>query len=421
MVVEQRIGRIDRIGQEAKKMIIVNLVAEGTIEERILLRLYERIGLFRETIGEMDEIIGPRELQKLMAEALCGELTDDQLQKQVESTAKAAEEKIAEAKKLSQESDILLAADQSFLDEINTLISSRRIPDTADLRQLLLDLLENKFSGIHYEEGQDDKPGALSLGRDAVMQFDDWSRKYSFDAHRTAQRFQQYGRIPVTFDAEVAMKHPRSEFIQARHPLIQFSIHLLEQSLGMQSKTFALQIAGDDLRKGLWIMGVWSITLIASRPETRLEAVACNINTGRVIAGASADELLVSCLAGVSDMDIEVIRPDTRSIAKCIPLLKETYNRRRAEIITEARDIEERKLARARSTWLQTLTIRKNAAQQRVQNLKQNQAQEFAIRMAEASLDKRMKALQAKQDEFSETAKLRWEEHEIAAMVLSII
>jgi len=78
-------------------------------------------------------------------------------------------------------------------------------------------------------------------------------------------------------------------------------------------------------------------------------------------------------------------------------------------------------LARARSTWLQTLTIRKNAAQQRVQNLKQNQAQEFAIRMAEASLDKRMKALQAKQDEFSETAKLRWEEHEIAAMVLSII
>ena len=39
MVVEQRIGRLDRIGQRSKVISIVNLVLENTIEDRILLRL----------------------------------------------------------------------------------------------------------------------------------------------------------------------------------------------------------------------------------------------------------------------------------------------------------------------------------------------------------------------------------------------
>ncbi|HRR40163.1 MAG TPA: SNF2-related protein [Syntrophales bacterium] len=97
MVVEQRIGRIDRIGQMADKMVIVNLVAEGTIEQRILLRLYERIGLFREAIGELDDIIGPMDLQNLLVDALRGDLSEEQIQKRIDSTAKAAEEKLGDA------------------------------------------------------------------------------------------------------------------------------------------------------------------------------------------------------------------------------------------------------------------------------------------------------------------------------------
>ena len=54
MVVEQRIGRIDRIGQAAPRIVILNMVAADTIEDRILGRLYERIGIFKESIGEID-------------------------------------------------------------------------------------------------------------------------------------------------------------------------------------------------------------------------------------------------------------------------------------------------------------------------------------------------------------------------------
>ena len=58
MRVEQRIGRLDRLGQHAERISIVNLAVEDTIEDRILMRLYERIDLFRDSIGDLEEILG---------------------------------------------------------------------------------------------------------------------------------------------------------------------------------------------------------------------------------------------------------------------------------------------------------------------------------------------------------------------------
>src|SRR5438046_10646813 len=58
MVVEQRIGRIDRIGQQAKRLVILNFVVESSIEERVLARLLTKIEIFKESIGEPDPIIG---------------------------------------------------------------------------------------------------------------------------------------------------------------------------------------------------------------------------------------------------------------------------------------------------------------------------------------------------------------------------
>jgi SNF2 family DNA or RNA helicase len=43
MVVEQRIGRLDRIGQQAKRIVIVNFIVKDSIEEYVLQRLLEKI------------------------------------------------------------------------------------------------------------------------------------------------------------------------------------------------------------------------------------------------------------------------------------------------------------------------------------------------------------------------------------------
>ena len=47
MVVEQRIGRIDRFGQKSEKVTIYTLIVAGSIQEKIFKRLLERIGIFK--------------------------------------------------------------------------------------------------------------------------------------------------------------------------------------------------------------------------------------------------------------------------------------------------------------------------------------------------------------------------------------
>jgi len=57
MVIEQRIGRIHRIGQ-TREAHIINFAAEGTIEAYVLRLLDEKIQLFRLVVGELDVILG---------------------------------------------------------------------------------------------------------------------------------------------------------------------------------------------------------------------------------------------------------------------------------------------------------------------------------------------------------------------------
>ncbi len=56
MRLEQRIGRIHRLGQE-KDVMIYNFAIKNTVEEHILKLLYEKIDLFEKVIGELDDIL----------------------------------------------------------------------------------------------------------------------------------------------------------------------------------------------------------------------------------------------------------------------------------------------------------------------------------------------------------------------------
>jgi SNF2 family DNA or RNA helicase len=56
MRLEQRIGRIHRLGQE-QDVHIYNFAIKDTVEEHILKLLYEKINLFERVVGELDEIL----------------------------------------------------------------------------------------------------------------------------------------------------------------------------------------------------------------------------------------------------------------------------------------------------------------------------------------------------------------------------
>jgi len=57
MAIEQRIGRVDRIGQ-TREVFVFNLVTAGTIEDAMLRILDEKINMFELVVGEVGAILG---------------------------------------------------------------------------------------------------------------------------------------------------------------------------------------------------------------------------------------------------------------------------------------------------------------------------------------------------------------------------
>jgi CRISPR/Cas system-associated endonuclease/helicase Cas3 len=72
MAIEQRIGRVDRIGQQ-REVFVFNLVTRGTLEEQILHLLDEKISMFELVVGEVGAILGgldeDRDFAELMLDA----------------------------------------------------------------------------------------------------------------------------------------------------------------------------------------------------------------------------------------------------------------------------------------------------------------------------------------------------------------
>jgi SNF2 family DNA or RNA helicase len=79
MVIEQRIGRLHRFGQ-ASEVEVWNLCARGSMEERILAVLHDRVRLFELVVGELDMVIGnvadESDLESRLL-ALCGSAATD--------------------------------------------------------------------------------------------------------------------------------------------------------------------------------------------------------------------------------------------------------------------------------------------------------------------------------------------------------
>jgi len=57
MQIEQRIGRVHRIGQ-TRDVFVFNFCQQGTVEEQLLRVLHDKINMFELVVGEMDAILG---------------------------------------------------------------------------------------------------------------------------------------------------------------------------------------------------------------------------------------------------------------------------------------------------------------------------------------------------------------------------
>jgi len=92
MRIEQRVGRIHRVGQ-TREVNIFNLSAEGTVEDYILDILDRKLNMFELVIGEMDMILGQledeRDFEELVIEVWTRAVTPDEIAMQFEELGEA--------------------------------------------------------------------------------------------------------------------------------------------------------------------------------------------------------------------------------------------------------------------------------------------------------------------------------------------
>ncbi len=108
MVIEQRIGRIHRMGQTGEVRVF-NLCARGTIEDRVLAVLDDRLHLFELVVGEMDMVLGniadERDLEERILDLVVESKTEEELAAgfdQLAETLESARGRYQQAKELDE-------------------------------------------------------------------------------------------------------------------------------------------------------------------------------------------------------------------------------------------------------------------------------------------------------------------------------
>ena len=145
MRVEQRIGRIDRLGQKSLRINIINFTNFDTIEDRILDRLYQRINVFESSIGDLEDILGTLQYE-LRAIAYSPELSDEEKGRQAEQTMKAQLENKLNDQQLEDNALNLLGFSDYLMNTINDTKRNNRWINGKDLMIFIRDFFKNNYT-----------------------------------------------------------------------------------------------------------------------------------------------------------------------------------------------------------------------------------------------------------------------------------
>ncbi len=152
MEVEQRIGRIDRIGQAEKKIGVLNFHTPGTIETDIIERVMERIGVFEHAIGELEPIL---DAEWKEVESLLFDFTLDPEQKRLrtEQMIQAIEMRAKDLEFVESAAPMLVSSDTADIEGLERdLVAGGRYVGQAELAALIQDWAET-FGGTVARNG----------------------------------------------------------------------------------------------------------------------------------------------------------------------------------------------------------------------------------------------------------------------------
>lgn len=327
MVVEQRIGRLDRFGQKAAKILIFNLSAPGTIEDEILNRLYRRINLFESYIGDLEAILG-NEIASLTKDLFDPELSEEQRNARMDQAGLLLEKRKLQFDEWEKSSPQFIGHDEYYRQEVERAQVLGRFIRQEDLARFVKDFL------AHYDrrsELLEESPGIYCLEASeklvqlVVSQPDD-PQKAEF-CGRLHQKF-----LRLTFDSDAAERDKELAFIHVRHFFIRAIVNEYRQGEGHFHPVARLQVASSDsLPCGDYLYLVARATIRAAREQDTILPAIVSLESLEVLDEDAAEICLARMVSEGMDLPVPVVDNDVlrRAHAVAESVLAERFQDRR--------------------------------------------------------------------------------------------
>lgn len=274
MRIEQRIGRIDRRGQQSEAVSIYNVITNGTVDADIYYRCLMRIGIFESSIGECEEILGEIATQ-IDQIAVDSTLTEEERKIKLEQMADNEVRKIQEMDRLEEEEKEFFGFD---LSEYTTTqeIHNAENPwlNQKGLQIMIEQYLNGRLGQGTYILGEGDVK-QLRLSANARLALREDFRKLPVGRNAVRQTWDIYlkGKAPlhtITFDSDAAEKNRNAFFITAMHPLAKQAAEYYKSN---EKAYIRLQYANDDLPIGAYHFSVYAWSYRGMNPHFRLVVV----------------------------------------------------------------------------------------------------------------------------------------------------
>jgi len=299
MVVEQRIGRIHRIGQKAERIVVINLICENTVDERIYDRLYDRLGLFRRTLGDLEAVIGPL-VNELTKDLLSLRLSEQNQVDRIEQTALAMEAQMQLEEQLESEASVLAAYGDYIINQISAAHERGDWINGSDIQTYVLSFFRRSFPATQVRGiDQNERQFEIELDAQAGFSLDEFLRESGL---RGQTRLASGERCKIRFDHRVFTGVPvGGEIIHQSHPLVRFISHYSRVNRLIQPIATAIQISAQhrpkNLTPGIYIFVSQRWSVEGLRCYERLYHEVLNLETGERIEDSVAASSLIEIAA----------------------------------------------------------------------------------------------------------------------------
>jgi superfamily II DNA or RNA helicase len=303
MKVEQRIGRVDRIGQQSESVDIINLIARNTIEEIVYDRLYQRLDIIRYALGDFEPILGDivKHLDIILSDP---KLSLKERAIEIDRATQAAEARKQQADQLEREAPGLIAHGENILNRIKEANAPHKVLSSSDLRDYIVSTLVENFPDTRFDRVPN-TPVEIYEARLSSRAQAEFSRFLDSSAKRYPTRFRRESGsvVRVIFGNNPDPGRFRAiDAIPMTHPLARFASEVRERRLaGLAIRPVtSLQISRDEacgMKEGRYAIAIerWSIDGLV--PVDKLFYLASEIDTGEMIGSDGAEKLLIHGLA----------------------------------------------------------------------------------------------------------------------------